>query len=289
MMVKQSLFCTDFRTDAFCIENTQLLLSKKQPRRGLVLTSSAILLPFTIPVKEYIVPTKKEPRAKYVSTRSLNRPPKVGPKNLTLGGRFFMVKYSTEFKLKVVTAYLNGEDSYKKLVPKYGIKSDTQVKIWVAAYQKFGIQGLVRSRNKQIYTSSFKQSVVESYLTSELSYQQIALKYGLRNPSLVARWKKEFMKDGVSAFVERPKGRPSVMKKSEDKTTAKKKKSIKINSKEFKALSPEQQRILELEQRLRYAEIEIRFLKELRRLRLEDARKMKESQESSVISEETTH
>lgn len=71
MMVKQSLFCTDFRTDAFCIENTQLLLSKKQPRRGLVLTSSAILLPFTIPVKEYIVPTKKEPRAKYVSTRSL--------------------------------------------------------------------------------------------------------------------------------------------------------------------------------------------------------------------------
>lgn len=223
------------------------------------------------------------------SERRLNRPPKVGPKNLTLGGRFFMVKYSTEFKLKVVTAYLNGEDSYKKLVPKYGIKSDTQVKIWVAAYQKFGIQGLVRSRNKQIYTSSFKQSVVESYLTSELSYQQIALKYGLRNPSLVARWKKEFMKDGVSAFVERPKGRPSVMKKSEDKTTAKKKKSIKINSKEFKALSPEQQRILELEQRLRYAEIEIRFLKELRRLRLEDARKMKESQESSVISEETTH
>ncbi|WP_418937100.1 hypothetical protein, partial [Megasphaera massiliensis] len=47
----------------------------------------------------------------------MNRPPKVGPKNLTLGGRFFMVKYSTEFKLKVVTAYLNGEDSYKKLVP----------------------------------------------------------------------------------------------------------------------------------------------------------------------------
>lgn len=76
--------------------------------------------------------------------------------------------------------------------------------------------------------------------------------------------------------------------KSEDNTTAKKKKSIKINSKEFKALSPEQQRILELEQQLRYAEIEIRFLKELRRLRLEDARKTKESQESSVISEETT-
>lgn len=199
-----------------------------------------------------------------------------------------MVKYSTEFKLKLVTAYLNGEGSYEKISHQYGIKSTKQLRIWVAAYQTFGIQGLVRTRNQQIYTSSFKQSVVESYLTSELSYQQIALKYGLRNPSLVARWKKEFMKDGASAFVERPKGRPSVMKKSEDKTTAKKKKSIKINSKEFKALSPEKQRILELEQQLRYAEIEIRFLKELRRLRLEDARKTKESQESSVISEETT-
>lgn len=200
-----------------------------------------------------------------------------------------MVKYSIEFKLKLVTAYLNGEGSYEKISNQSGIKSTKQLRIWVAAYQKFGIQGLVRSRNHQIYTSSFKQSVVESYLTSELSYQQIALKYGLRNPSLVARWKKEFMKDGAAASMERPKGRPPIMKKNEDKKQTKKKKSIKINSKEFKALSPEQRRILELEQQLRYAEIEIRFLKELRRLRLEDARKMKESQESSVISEENTH
>ena len=199
-----------------------------------------------------------------------------------------MAKYSTEFKLKLVTAYLNGEGSYRQLAYQNGIKATRPLQSWVAAYQKFGMQGLVRRKKQQRYTSSFKQSVVKSYLTSELSYQQIALEYGLRNPALVARWKKEFMKDGAAAFMERPKGRPPIMKRNEDKKQTKKKKSIKINSKEFKVLSPEQQRILELEQQLRYAEIEIRFLKELRRLRLEDARKTKESQESSVISEETT-
>ncbi len=28
------------------------------------------------------------------------------------------------------------------MAPKYGIKSDTQVRVWVAAYRKFKIQGV---------------------------------------------------------------------------------------------------------------------------------------------------
>lgn len=53
--------------------------------------------------------------------------------------------------------------------------------------------------------------MIESYLTSELSYRQIALQYGLNNPSLIARWKSDFMKYGANAFVERPKGRIPTM------------------------------------------------------------------------------
>lgn len=199
-----------------------------------------------------------------------------------------MAKYSLSFKLKVVTAYLNNEGGYKSLAKKYGVKSSRQVLRWINVFKEFGKEGLCRKRNNTRYTSEFKLAVVESYLTSELSYRQIAFQYGLNNPPLIARWKSEFMKYGSNAFVERPKGRIPTMSRTDEKakiTTHTKSR----NQKKKKELTPEQARILELEKQLRYAQIENAFLKELRRLRLEDARKMKEQQESLAVSEENSN
>ena len=128
-----------------------------------------------------------------------------------------MAKYSLIFKLKVVTAYLNGEDGYEYLTKKYGVKTTSQVRRWISAFKEFGKDGLCRKRNNTIYTSEFKLAVVESYLTSELSYRQIALQYGLNNLSLIARWKSDFMKYGANAFVERPKGRIPTMSRTDEK------------------------------------------------------------------------
>lgn len=199
-----------------------------------------------------------------------------------------MAKYSLSFKLKVVTAYLNNEGGYKSLAKKYGVKSSRQVLRWINVFKEFGKEGLCRKRNNTRYTSEFKLAVVESYLTSELSYRQIAFQYGLNNPTLIARWKSEFMKYGSNAFVERPKGRIPTMSRTDEKakiTTHTKSR----NQKKKKELTPEQARILELEKQLRYAQIENAFLKELRRLRLEDARKMKEQQESLAVSEKNSN
>ena len=199
-----------------------------------------------------------------------------------------MAKYSLSFKLKVVTAYLNNEGGYKSLAKKYGVKSSRQVLRWINVFKEFGKEGLCRKRNNTRYTSEFKLAVVESYLTSELSYRQIAFQYGLNNPPLIARWKSEFMKYGTNAFVERPKGRIPTMSRTDEKakiTTHTKSR----NQKKKKELTPEQARILELEKQLRYAQIENAYLKELRRLRLEDARKMKEQQESLAVSEENSN
>ena len=199
-----------------------------------------------------------------------------------------MAKYSFTFKLKVVTAYLNGEGGYEYLTKKYGVKTTSQVRRWISAIKEFGKDGLCRKRNNTRYTSEFKLAVVESYLTSELSYRQIALQYGLNNPSLIARWKSDFMKYGANAFVERPKGRIPTMSRTDE--TAKISTHTKSrNQKKKKELTPEQARILELEKQLRYAQIENAYLKELRRLRLEDARKMKEQQESLAVSEENSN
>ena len=199
-----------------------------------------------------------------------------------------MAKYNLTFKLKVVTAYLNGEGGYEYLTKKYGVKATSQVRHWISAFKEFGKNGLCRKRNNTRYTSEFKLAVVESYLTSELSYRQIALQYGLNNPSLIAHWKSDFMKYGANAFVERPKGRIPIMSQTDEKakiTTHTKSR----NQKKKKELTSEQARILELEKQLRYAQIENAYLKELRRLRLEDARKMKEQQESLAISEENSN
>ena len=120
--------------------------------------------------------------------------------------------------------------------------------------------------------------MVESYLTSELSYRQIAFQYGLNNPPLIARWKSEFMKYGANAFVERPKGRIPTMSRTDEKAKISTHTKSR-NQKKKKELTLEQARILELEKQLR----------ELRRLCLEDARKMKEQQESLAVSEENSN
>ena len=199
-----------------------------------------------------------------------------------------MAKYSFTFKFKVVTAYLNSEGGYNYLAKKYGVKDATQVLRWVNAFKVFGKDGLCRKRNNTKFSSEFKLAVVESYLTSELSYRQIALQYGLNNPPLVARWKAEFMKYGANAFVERLKGRIPTMRQTNEKAkTATHTKSR--SQKQKKELTPEQARILELEKQLRYAQIENAYLKELRRLRIEDARKMKEQQELLAVSEENSN
>ena len=199
-----------------------------------------------------------------------------------------MAKYSLTFKLKVVTAYLNSEGGYKSLAKKYGVKSASQVLRWINVFKEFGKDGLYRKRYNTKYTSEFKLAVVKSYLTSDLSYRQIAFQYGLNNPPLIARWKSDFMKYGANAFVERPKGRIPTMSRTDEKAKITTHTKLR-NQKKKKELTPEQARILELEKQLRYAQIENAYLKEMRRLRLEDARKMKEQQESLAVSEENSN
>lgn len=58
--------------------------------------------------------------------------PKVGLKNLTLWGAFFMGKHHKyEIKLKIVQEYLQGKLSYKRLAEKYNLSNESLIKRWV--------------------------------------------------------------------------------------------------------------------------------------------------------------
>ena len=99
-----------------------------------------------------------------------------------------MSKYSYEFKKKVVNAYLNGEGGYKYLAEQYGVPSHSKVKLWVDNYKSFGDDGLKRSRQQVKYSFEKKLFVVELYLSSEISYQDLALQEGITNPSMIVDW-----------------------------------------------------------------------------------------------------
>jgi len=191
-----------------------------------------------------------------------------------------MYKYNYEFKKAVVTAYLLEEGGKRFLAKKFGIANPQQIIEWVKCYENFGDEGLKRSRQNAKYSFEKKLFVVELYLSSEISYQDLALQEGISNPSLVASWVNRYRVDGPDALKSHKKGRKQTLDKPEEITS---------NSSTETPIDTSTEHIKELEDELLKLRIENAFLKELRRLRLEDEAKMRERRESSTVSEDSSN
>ncbi len=194
-----------------------------------------------------------------------------------------MAKYSFEFKKKVVMEYLSGKGSQTYLAKKYDIGCKAQLQRWIAAYQTFGDEGLLRSRQKEQYSFEFKLHVVELYLSSEVSYQELALSQGINNPTILAKWVNDFKIVGPDALRPKKKGRKKTLH-SENTNKLTTPKGIANSTVDTSA-----EHVRELEDELLKLRIENAFLKELRRLRLEDEAKMRDTQESSIVSEDNSN
>ena len=193
-----------------------------------------------------------------------------------------MAKYSFEFKKKVVAAYLNGEGSYNDLAKRYSIPAWSNIKKWVLSYSKMGDEGLIRSRKKESYSFEYKVHVVELYLSSELSYQDLALQEKINNPSQICKWVNDFNIAGPDALRPKKKGRKKLL------GTNDKRKQIQV-SPEVTPIVANTEHIKQLEDELLKLRIENAYLKELRRLRLEEEALLKKQRESSTASEETSN
>ena len=183
-----------------------------------------------------------------------------------------MAKYSTEYKLKIVREYLAGQGGYRALSKRHEI-TKSQIEHWVKAYRTFGEDGLKRSRAQQTYSFEFKRSAVECYLSTEASYQDVALAHGLNNPSMLVRWTKEYRSGRVDALKPKPKGRAPTMPRK-----------MKERPQDFPQDETAQQLKALQEEHLRLR-IEVAYLKERRRLRLQEKMQSKR-QGSSAASEE---
>ncbi|MDW5523150.1 IS3 family transposase [Carnobacterium maltaromaticum] len=127
-----------------------------------------------------------------------------------------MTKYSVEFKMNIVQDYLNGEGGTPYLAKKYGFKGDSQVRNWINAYKEFGKEGLLHSRRNKTYSVQFKLDAIELYLTTEMSYREVANQFGVSTFSTIANWYIAYQKNGVDGLSQ-PKGRPSKIPKKKNK------------------------------------------------------------------------
>lgn len=193
-----------------------------------------------------------------------------------------MAKYSFEFKKKIVTEYLNGDGSYKYLADKYGVPAESNVKKWIDNYKSYGDEGLHRSRENANYSFEYKLHVVELYLSSEVSYRELALSLKINNPALLTKWVNDFRIAGPDALRPKKKGRKKSLGLSN------KEENIQSSS-ESTSVDTSAEHVKQLEDELLKLRIENAYLKELRRLRLEDEARLREQQESSTASEESSN
>lgn len=70
-----------------------------------------------------------------------------------------MVKYSEEFKLRLVREYLEGPMGHTLFAKKYGLSSSTPLRGWIKAYQTYGVEGLRRRDKRTSYPVQFKLDV----------------------------------------------------------------------------------------------------------------------------------
>ena len=192
----------------------------------------------------------------------------------------FMTKYSFEFKKKIVLEYLDGKGGILYLSKKYGLNSRSQLHKWVKNYNAFGNDGLLYSPEKEVYSFEMKLSIVELYLTSEISYQELAIQNGIKNPATICDWVNRFRVAGPDALRSRRKGRRKAMDNTDRKIQNKLVEETSVNT--------SVEHIKELEDELLRLRIENAFLKELRRLRLEDEKKMREWHSSSTVSDKSS-
>lgn len=90
------------------------------------------------------------------------------------------------------------KEAHHIFLKKYGLGSDSQLRKWINAYNAFGDEGLMRSRKQTKYSFKKKLSVVELYLSSEISYQDLAIQEGITNPSMITNWVNRFRAAGCN-------------------------------------------------------------------------------------------
>ena len=120
-----------------------------------------------------------------------------------------MSKYSNEFKLKVVNAYLLGEGGAGTIANKYNV-ARTCVQQWVAQYELTGSF----TKPTRHFSGEFKLKVLNYQQEHHLSDLQTALIFGITNQGPICAWRKKYITGGTEALFQKQGRRSKMPKKS---------------------------------------------------------------------------
>ena len=161
----------------------------------------------------------------------------------------FMAKYSEAFKLKVAEEYLEEKLSYRRLAEKYEVPTTT-LRGWVRVYKYYGSNKLVKKEQKQsVYSVQFKLDVLSFMKSTGASVSDTALQFGIKNPSIISRWRKTFL-EGNLEVLDKQRGLLSMTNKS--------------NNEAKKKLTNKEESLQKLERENELLRLEVAYLKKLR-------------------------
>ena len=118
-----------------------------------------------------------------------------------------MSKYSEEYKLRVVKAYISGEGGTETVAQKYKV-ARTILKQWIAQYELTGSF----TKPTRHFSGEFKLKVLNYQQEHHLSDLQTALIFGITNQGTICAWRKKYITGGTEALFQK-QGRHSKMPK----------------------------------------------------------------------------
>jgi transposase len=121
-----------------------------------------------------------------------------------------MGKYTEQFKLTAITAYLDGDNGFRKVAQYFGIDFSL-LRRWVASYQSNSSPSpRLPGRG---YDDDFKRQVLCYMHEHRLSMRQTAAHFGLGQSSRIGNWQRQYYSGDPVAPVDRQKKPIKVPKK----------------------------------------------------------------------------
>ena len=120
-----------------------------------------------------------------------------------------MSKYSEDYKLRVVKAYLSGEGGTERVAKKYKV-ARTCLQQWVAQYELTGSF----TKPTRHFSGEFKLKVLNYQQEHHLSDLQTALIFGITHHGTICAWRKKYITGGTEALFQKQGRRSKMPKKS---------------------------------------------------------------------------
>ncbi|EJR0239178.1 TPA: IS3 family transposase [Enterobacter hormaechei] len=163
-------------------------------------------------------------------------------------------KYTFQQRLEVVMHYFATDEGYRLTSARFNVPR-TQVRIWVAAYDAYGEEGL-KPRDKGVSIApDIRVEAVKAVLTGQISQTQAAAKFNVAGSASVGKWMKVFSEHGEEGLRSLRIGKKRALHMIDDPVAL-----------EAALERSKDKRIQELEQKVRRLELRILYLKKFESL-----------------------